>query len=292
MSDAPMPEQAVRRPVAIVTGCSTGIGRVAAKHLREAGFLVVATARRVDSILDLAARGECEAHRLDVTEPSQRKALVDDVLARHGRIDALVNNAGYGAVLAVEDTTPEAMFGMFDTNLFGLHELTRLVLPQMRKQGSGRIVNVASVAGHVSVPLLGAYCATKFALRALTQALDNEVRGFGVRAVLVEPGVIKTEFGSRSMSESRAAFGAAQDAPAHYTGSPYQAMYRRWEKRRMLRGGADPDVIARAIVRACASHAPRFHNFAPFGAKATNVAKRLLPDALIDAGMRAYFRGR
>lgn len=285
-------EQAARRPVVIVTGCSTGIGREAVKHLREAGFLVVATARRVDSILDLAARGECEAHRLDVTEPAQRKALVEDILARHGRIDALVNNAGYGAVLAVEDTTPEAMLGMFDTNVFGLHELTRLVLPHMRKQGSGRIVNVASVAGHVSVPLLGAYCATKFALRALTQALDNEVRGFGVRALLVEPGVIKTRFGDRSMTESRVAFGVHGDAKDHYAGSPYEGMYRRWERRRMLRGGAHPDVIAKAIVRACASHAPRFHNFAPLSAKATNLAKRLLPDALIDAGMRSYFRGR
>ena len=287
-----MADQAARKSVAIVTGCSTGIGREAVKHLREAGFLVIATARRVDSILDLAARGECEAHRLDVTDAAQRQTLVDDVLARHGRIDALVNNAGYGAVLAVEDTTPESMRSMFDTNVFGLHELTRLVLPQMRKQRSGRIVNVASVAGHVSVPLLGAYCATKFALRALTQALDNEVRGFGVRALLVEPGVIKTEFGPRSMAESRVAFGVHGDAKDHYAGSPYESMYRRWEKRRMLRGGAHPDVIARAIVRACASHAPRFHNFAPFSVKATNLAKRLLPDALIDAGMRSYFRGR
>lgn len=285
-------EQAARRPVVIVTGCSTGIGREAVQHLRQAGFLVVATARRVDSILDLAARGECEAHRLDVTDASQRKALVDDIVARHGRIDALVNNAGFGAVLAVEDTTPEAMRTMFDTNVFGLHELTRLVLPHMRKQRSGRIVNVASVAGHVSVPLLGAYCATKFALRALTQALDNEVRQFGVRALLVEPGVIKTKFGDRSMSESRVAFGVHGDAKDHYAGSPYESMYRRWERRRMLRGGAHPDVVAKAIVRACASHAPRFHNFAPLSAKATNLAKRLLPDSLIDAGMRSYFRGR
>ncbi|MEK6975464.1 MAG: SDR family oxidoreductase [Candidatus Thermoplasmatota archaeon] len=287
-----MADQPARKPVVIVTGCSTGIGREAVKHLREAGFLVVATARRTESILELAVRGEVEAHRLDVTDAGQRQALVADVLARHGRIDALVNNAGYGAVLAVEDTTPDAMHRMFDTNVFGLHELTRLVLPAMRKRGSGRIVNVASVAGHISVPLLGAYCATKFALRALTQALDNEVRSFGVRAVLVEPGVIKTEFGNRSMLESRAAFGARQETLDHYAASPYQAMYRRWQQRRMMGRGAHPDVIARAIVRACASHAPRFHNFAPLSAKATNLAKRMLPDALIDAGMRAYFRGR
>lgn len=274
------------KPVVLVTGCSSGIGREAVHHLRKAGFLVVATARRTETILELAVPGEVECHRLDVTEPAQRKALVEDLLARHGRIDAVVNNAGYGAVLAVEDTTPEAMQRMFDTNVFAVHELTRLVLPQMRRQGSGRIVNVASVAGHVSVPMLGAYCATKFALRALTQALDNEVRSFGVRAVLIEPGVIRTEFGNRSVAENKLTL------PHGTESSPYAGLYRTWARMRMLRGGAHPRVIARAIVHACASQSPRFHNFAPFQARAGNLAKRLLPDALISAGMRVYFRPR
>lgn len=274
------------KPVVVITGCSTGIGRESVHHLRRAGFLVVATARRTESILDLAVPGEVECHRLDVTDAAQRKALVDDVLGRHGRIDALVNNAGYGAVLAVEDTSPDAMQRMFDTNVFGLHELTRLVLPHMRRRGQGRVVNVSSVAGHVSVPLLGAYCATKFALRALTQALDNEVRPFGVRAVLVEPGVIRTEFGTRSLAEQDMAL------PHGAANTPYAKPYARWQQRRMLRGGAHPKVIARAIVHACAAHTPRFHNFAPLAAKGTNLAKRLLPDALISWGFRVYFRSR
>jgi NAD(P)-dependent dehydrogenase (short-subunit alcohol dehydrogenase family) len=274
------------KPVALVTGCSTGIGREAVGHLRRAGFLVVATARRPESILDLAAPGEVECHKLDVTSAVQRKAVVDIVLERHGRIDALVNNAGYGAVLAVEDTPPEAMQAMFDTNVFGLHELTRLVLPAMRRQGHGRIVNVSSVAGHLSVPLLGAYCATKFALRALTQALDNEVRTLGVRAVLVEPGVIRTEFGNRSVAEKDNVLTKGTEA------SPYAAMYDRWARLRMLRGGAHPRVIARRIVHACVATTPRFHNFAPMQAKAGNLAKRLLPDAVLSWGLRVYFRAR
>lgn len=273
------------KPVALVTGCSTGIGREAVGHLARAGFLVVATARRPESIQDLARPGEVEAERLDVTDAAQRQAVVEAVLARHGRIDALVNNAGFGAVLAIEDTGPEAMKAMFDTNVFGLHELTRLVLPAMRRQRSGRIVNVASIAGHVSVPMLGAYCATKFAVRALTQALDNEVRQFGIRAVLIEPGVIRTEFGNRSVAEHQA---HVPDAEA----SPYAGLYRRWAHLRMLRGGAHPRIIARAIVRSCAAQTPRFHNFAPLSAKASNLAKRLLPDAVVNAGFRVYFRPR
>lgn len=273
------------KPVALVTGCSTGIGREAVSHLAKAGFLVVATARDPKAIADLAVPGQVECEALDVTNDADRRRVVAAVLQRHGRLEALVNNAGYGAMLAVEDTDLATMQRMFDTNLFGLHELTRLVLPGMRQQGVGRIVNVASVAGHIAVPLLGAYCATKFALRALTQALDNEVRRFGVRALLIEPGVVKTGFGKRATAETALQPGLAN--------SPYAPMYRRWSMRRMVQRGAHPRVIARRIVHACASANPRFHNLAPwYDAKLGNLAKRLLPDAWISAGMRIYFRGK
>lgn len=271
------------KPVALVTGCSTGIGREAILHLAKAGFLVVATARRREAILDLEKPGEVELDVLDVTNEADRQRVVTDLLARHGRIEALVNNAGWGAVAAMEETPPELMQRMFDTNVFGLHELTRLVLPTMRKQGAGRIVNVASVAGHISVPLMGTYCATKFALRAITQAMDAEVRRFGVRALLVEPGFIKTEFGARATVETKA---TVQDPKS----SPYAPMYRRWAKRRAGDHGAHPSVIARQITHACASASPRFHNFAPLHAKAANVTKRILPDSWFAAGFRLYFR--
>lgn len=271
------------KPVVLVTGCSTGIGREAVLHLRRAGFLVVATARRAEAVADLAAPGEAETDTLDVTSDADRRRVVDAILVRHGRIDALVNNAGWGAMASVEETSPELLHRMFDTNVFGAVELSRLVLPHMRRQGSGRVVNVASVAGHVVVPMMGAYCATKFALRALTQAMDMEVRRFGVRALLVEPGFIRTEFGSRASSETRSAV-------ADPAASPYAAFYRRWARRRAGDHGAHPRVIARAIVRACAAASPRFHSFAPLHAKAANVAKRLLPDSVFSLAMRTYFR--
>jgi NAD(P)-dependent dehydrogenase (short-subunit alcohol dehydrogenase family) len=273
------------KPVALVTGCSTGIGREAVAHLRRSGFLVVATARKAEAVADLAAPGEVEAEVLDVTSDADRRRVVAAVLARHGRIDALVNNAGWGAMAAMEETAPGLMQRIFDTNVFGAVELARLALPAMRRQGSGRIVNVSSVAGHVAVPLMGAYCGTKFALRAVTHAMDMEVRRFGVRAVLVEPGLIRTRFGARAAEETR---GAMAD-PAS---SPYAPLYARWARRRAGDHGAHPRVVARAIVRACASASPRFHNFAPLHAKAANLAKRLLPDSLLSLAMRAYFRAR
>ncbi|HUR26467.1 MAG TPA: SDR family oxidoreductase [Candidatus Thermoplasmatota archaeon] len=273
------------RPVVLVTGCSTGIGREAVAYLERAGFLVVATARRLEAVQDLASPGRVEVDMLDVTKAEDRKRVVEAILARHGRIDALVNNAGYGAVLAVEDTDAATMQAMFATNVFAPNELARLVLPTMRKQGNGRIVNVASIAGHIAVPMMGAYCGTKFALRAMTQAMDVEVRPFGVRALLVEPGFIKTQFGTRSSAET-----VATVTDLH--GSPYAAFYRRWAKRRAGDHGAHPNVIARLIVKACASQSPSVHNFGPFHAKAANVAKRVLPDAWLHAGFRAYFRSK
>jgi NAD(P)-dependent dehydrogenase (short-subunit alcohol dehydrogenase family) len=273
------------KPVVIVTGTSSGIGREAVAHLDRAGALVIATARDLDAIAGLAVSGRIETLRLDVTSEADRAAVVAGVLGRHGRIDALVNNAGYGAMLAIEDTPVEALRAMFEANLFGAHDLARKVLPAMRRQGHGRIVNVASIAGHVSIPLMGAYCSTKFALRALTQAMDMEVRRFGVRACLVEPGIIDTEFGTRSLAESQA------HNPGMASG-PYAPLYRRWQARRASGGGAHPRVIARRIVHACLSQHPRLHYVAPLDAKVANLANRLLPDSWIGAGMRLYFRDR
>lgn len=269
--------------VVLVTGCSTGIGRAAVARLAEAGFLVVATARKASDIADLAQPGRVETAVLDVTKAADRERVVADVVARHGRVDALVNNAGFGAVAAAEETTPDLMRRLFDTNVFGLHELTRLVLPQMRRQGSGRVVNVSSVSGHIAVPLMSAYCATKFALRALTLAMDVEVRPLGLRAVLVEPGFVKTRFGARSTQETLATV-ADRDA------SPYAAFHARWAARRSGSHGVDPAVIARSIVHACGARRPRLHYFTPMHAKVLNLLKRWLPDALFSRGLAKVFR--
>lgn len=273
------------KKVVLVTGCSTGIGREAVGHLAKAGFLVVATARKAADIADLAAPGTVETEVLDVTNAAQRKRVVDAILRRHGRIDALVNNAGFGAVAAAEETTPELMHRMFDTNLFGLHELTRLVLPTMRAQGSGRIVNVSSLSGHIAVPMMSAYCATKFALRALTLAMDVEVRPHGVRAVLIEPGFVKTRFGARSTQETLATV-------ADRVASPYAAHHAKWAKRRSGSHGAPPAAIARCIVKACAARRPRIHYYAPLHGKVLNLVNRWFPTSVFTAYFVRKFRAR
>lgn len=283
MTGRPGPPGVQQRPVVLVTGCSTGIGRAAVPLLADAGFLVVATARKQADVADLAVPGVVETEALDVTSAAARQRVVQAILKRHGRIDVLVNNAGFGAVAAVEETTPELMQRLFDTNCFGAHELTRAVLPAMRQQGHGRIVNVSSLSGHIAVPMTGAYCATKFALRALTQALDVEVRGLGVRAVLVEPGFVATGFGQRSSKETAAAVPDRQ-------GSPYARFHARWAKRREGRHGAPPEAIAQCIVRASRDRRPRLHYYAPLHAKGYNLAKRLLPDALLYAYIARKFR--
>lgn len=272
-----------QRRVVLVTGCSTGIGREAVTHLAQAGFLVVATARKAADVAGLAVPGSVEAETLDVTKAADRERVVAAAIKRHGRIDALVNNAGFGAVAAAEETTPDLMRRMFDTNLFGAHELTRLVLPHMRRQGHGRVVNVSSLSGHIAVPMMSAYCATKFALRAMTQAMDVEVRGFGVRAVLVEPGFVRTGFGSRSTKETLATV-ADRDA------SPYARFHAVWARRREGSHGAPASAIAHCIVRACSDRRPRMHYYAPFHAKMYNLAKRLLPDAWLMAAVARKFR--
>ena len=261
--------------VVLVTGTSSGIGRAAVHALRAKGCRVVATARNLDDIQDLAGDG-VDLVRLDVTDDKSRRAAVKAVLAKHGRIDGLVNNAGYGAYNPMEETDIDDMRAMFEVNVFGMHALTQLVLPTMRAQGSGRIVNVASIVAHLVFPTMGAYSASKFAVRSMTEALDMEMRRFGIRACLIEPGRIKTGFHDRAIEES-----AVPDGP-------YAALQERMQGLTAKRG-AKPEIIAKRIARACTSRRPPFHAFAPLEAKAGNLAKRLLPDALIHRVVSWYF---
>lgn len=272
-----MPDKAV----VLVTGASSGIGREAVIHLAAAGAFVVATARRLESITDLRKAGDVECLQLDVADDASRSRCVEEVVSRFGRVDVLVNNAGYGANLTVEDMPTDKMRAMFEVNLFGAHDLARRLLPQMRQRRSGRIVNVASVAGHIAVPMMGPYCATKFAMRALTQSMDDEVRRFGIRAVLIEPGWIATKFGDRVMAEGLSEADEAR--------GPYARMYALWRQRRSKPRGPHPRVVARKIVHASLSQTPRFHNFVPIWASLANLGKRLLPDAFLSWGLRRYF---
>jgi NAD(P)-dependent dehydrogenase (short-subunit alcohol dehydrogenase family) len=174
----------------LITGASSGFGRAIAAAALEAGDSVVAAARRTEALGDLAERAQPVS--LDVTDAAQRETAVAEAIERFGRIDVLVNNAGRTQVGAVEETTDEELRSLFELHFFAPAALTRLVLPQMRGQGGGAIVQMSSVGGQVTAPGFGAYCATKFALEGLTETLRDEVAGFGIRTLIVEPGAFRT----------------------------------------------------------------------------------------------------
>jgi NADP-dependent 3-hydroxy acid dehydrogenase YdfG len=185
----PEPSKAV-----LISGCSSGIGRATALRLASSGWTVYATARRPESIGDLAAAG-CRTLALDVTDETSMRAAVEAVERDCGAVGVLINNAGYSQSGAVETVSPEAARRQFDTNVFGLLRLTQLVLPRMRAQRWGKIVNVGSMGGRLTFPGGGLYHATKHAVEAISDALRFELRGFGIDVVLLEPGLITTDFG-------------------------------------------------------------------------------------------------
>jgi NAD(P)-dependent dehydrogenase (short-subunit alcohol dehydrogenase family) len=175
-----------------ITGTTSGFGRAITEAALERGDSVVATARRTEGLADLGDPERVQAVRLDVTDAADREAAVAAALDRFGRIDVLVNNAGRTQVGAVEETTDEELRALFDLHFFAPAALTRLVLPRMREQGGGAIVQMSSVGGQVTAPGFGAYCATKFALEGLTQTLRDEVQPFGIHTLIVEPGAFRT----------------------------------------------------------------------------------------------------
>jgi NAD(P)-dependent dehydrogenase (short-subunit alcohol dehydrogenase family) len=176
----------------LITGATSGFGRTITEAALARGDSVVATSRRTDGLADLAGDDRVLVTRLDVTDAVQREAAVAAALDRFGRIDVLVNNAGRTQVGAVEETTEDELRFLFDLHFFAPAALTRLVLPTMRAQGSGAIVQMSSVGGQVTAPGFGAYCATKFALEGLSETLQAEVEPFGIRVLIVEPGAFRT----------------------------------------------------------------------------------------------------
>ena len=187
----------------LITGCSSGFGKLLAEQLLEQGERVVATAREVESISALTTKAKSSNQllllALDVNKTDQIQITVQRAIEKFGSIDVLVNNAGYGYVGALEETSSEEIRKVFDTNVFGLIEMTRAVLPQMRKQKSGRIINLSSVAGMVALPGASIYAATKFAVEAISEALAGEVAAFGIKITMLEPGGFRTDFANRSL---------------------------------------------------------------------------------------------
>ena len=196
-----MSEASPDRPVWLITGCSTGFGRELATILIKRGYRVAATARDPEKLADLVAGHDASALtvRLDVGKPADIAAAVEATRQKFGRIDVLVNNAGYGYLAAVEEGDDADIRAMFETNFFGVAALTRAVLPLMRAQNSGAVVNVSSMGGFIGNPGSGYYAATKFALEGLSEALSKEVAPFGIKVLIVEPGPFRTDWGGRSL---------------------------------------------------------------------------------------------
>ncbi|MFX4285818.1 oxidoreductase [Janibacter sp. G349] len=267
--------------VALVTGASSGIGEAAAVALAGAGWTVVGAARRLERLESLRAKG-VTPHVVDVSDDESMVTLVDDVVAEHGRIDVLVNNAGYSVFGAVEDVPVEVARRQLEVNVLGLSRMSQLVLPHMRAAGSGRIINIASVAGHVSEPLGGWYHASKYAVEALSDAMRMELAPHGVRVSIIEPGAIRTEFGD-----------IAADSLAEYSGSgAYAAQARRMARAHERMFGADAaevDVVVDAIVHAATARRPRSRYQVPASARAMVAATKVVPSPVMDAVMGRMF---
>jgi NAD(P)-dependent dehydrogenase (short-subunit alcohol dehydrogenase family) len=239
------------RPV-LITGCSSGIGRATAEHLVDEGWNVYATARRPDSIEELAKRG-AKTLALDVTDEGSMREAVEAV-ERDGPVGALVNNAGYSQSGAIETIPMDTVRRQFETNVFGLMRMCQLVLPGMRRAGSGRIVNLSSMGGKLVFPGGGIYHATKHAVEALSDALRWEVAGFGIDVVIIEPGLIVTNFGEAAVgsmadADESAPYSEFNTAVAAATAGAYEGP--------MARLGAGPEAVAKRIKRALSAHHTR-----------------------------------
>lgn len=278
-----------RTPVVLITGATAGIGRHAALYLAERGFHVVATGRNSDALASLASEaaavGTLTPLRLDVTDQDSiagAVAAVDKLTGGHG-VDVLVNNAGYGDVAPLEMVTDAELRANYETNVFGLMAVTRAFLPAMRRRGRGRVINVSSLGGLITLPFYGAYNSTKYAVESLSDALRIELRPLGIEVSLVEPGPIRTRFTTSSL----AAAGKYETAD-----SPYKQVVAHFASiaRRTDKSAPGPKVVSRAIYHAAASRRPRPRYKVPFSARLGVAILRALPTRWADAIMRRVAR--
>jgi len=271
----------------LITGCSSGIGHATAERLVATGWRVYATARRPESIADLAELG-CRTVTLDVTDEASMRDAVATIENDEGAIGVLVNNAGYSQSGAIEAVPMERVRAQFETNVFGLLRMCQLALPGMRRQGWGRIVNVSSMGGRMTFPGGGAYHATKHAVEALSDAMRYEVRGFGVEVVVIEPGLIKTRFGETAAGSIDDASEADDDPYAPFNAAVGAATEGAYEGP-LSRLGGGPETVARAIERAISARRPRTRYLVTPSAHLILAQRRLLPDRAWDAFMRSQF---
>jgi NAD(P)-dependent dehydrogenase (short-subunit alcohol dehydrogenase family) len=269
----------------LITGCSTGIGRATAERLASRGQTVYATARRRAAVEDLEAKG-CRILELDVTDEASMRAAVARVEEEHGAVSALVNNAGYSQSGVLETVDMDGVRRQFETNVFGLLRMCQLVLPAMRAAGTGRIVNLSSMGGKMTFPGGGVYHATKFAVEALSDVLRFEVGGFGVHVVVIEPGLIRTNFSQNAV----ATIEHDPDSPyaklqAHVSATTVAA----YERGVTAKLAGEAEDVAKVIEKAITVRRPRARYTVTPSAKLILAQRRLLPDRAWDAVMSTQF---
>ncbi|MFA9426430.1 SDR family oxidoreductase [Natronorubrum sp. A-ect3] len=269
-----------RKKCVLITGCSSGIGRATAMAFLENDWQVFATARNTDHIEALEEAG-CTTLELDVTNPDQVARVVERTVERGGSIDCLVNNAGYAQMGPMEDVSTVDLHRQFDVNVYGPHRLVRAALPHMRAQGKGRIINVSSVIGRISIPGSGAYAGSKHALEAMSDSLRAEVEEFGIDVTIIEPGPVETNFTER----------VDEELPGEKRTPAYETLYELYDEMQLIGGGSggpfasSPEDVADAILEASTVSEPPARY--PVGALAQYaVYARFLPDTLRDAGYR------
>jgi NAD(P)-dependent dehydrogenase (short-subunit alcohol dehydrogenase family) len=258
----------------LITGCSTGIGRATAERLASRGWNVYATARKPEAIADLKARG-CKTLALDVCDESSMRSAVDGVERAEGAIGVLINNAGYGLEGTFEETPIDAIRRQFETNVFGLITMTKLVLPAMRRQRWGRVVNLSSMGGKLTFPGGAYYHATKHAVEALSDALRFEVRGFGIDVIVIEPGPIKTRFGDTAVGS----IAMPKDSPyAAFNAVLEKQIREAYEGGPMARFAAPPETVAHVIEQAISAASPGTRYKVTLAARVLMGLRRWLPD--------------
>ncbi|MGL4610701.1 MAG: oxidoreductase [Trueperaceae bacterium] len=271
------------KKIALVTGASSGIGKATVEQLLKDGYSVYATARRVDRLKELEAKGS-SILELDVTNDASMQAAVNDIIRKSGRIDVLINNAGYGSYGALEDVPMEEAKRQFEVNVFGLARLTQLVLPYMRTQKSGKIVNISSIGGKIYEPLGAWYHATKFAVEGLSDSLRLELKPFGIDVIIIEPGPIKTEWGAIATEtllkvSGHTAYAKAAKERAHVLAFADDDSV-----------ASPPEVIARVISKSLKAKRPKTRYPAGTGAALLVAVRKIASDRVMDWAMEVMAR--
>jgi len=274
----------VTQKIVLITGASSGIGRATAEIFLENDYIVYGAARTEEKLKYLNDYENGHYILMDITEAKMRENCINEIIGREGRIDILINNAGYGAYGAVEEVLLEEVKRQFEVNLFGLSELTKLVIPKMRENKMGKIINISSIAGKIWTPLGGWYHASKFALEGLSDCLRNELTEFGIDVILIEPGAIETNW-AKTAGENliKTSGDGIYQKHAQRKASKYKEMYGDNGM------AAEADVVASTIIKAAESSHPKARYAVPTHAKLIIFFRWLLPDRIYDFLTNKFF---